>query len=171
MLTKKALAAVGHEQIPFSVSRPRRHLPSTPLDPLRAKAVDQSLQRSPTDRTRITATVLYRLAMLETYEHPIILWRRADHRPLHEIGLFLPSRMLQKVSVLYPVSSHIPSRALSLSKPVRFHQFCVVMNSLLSPTVRLYSPASRYASKPLISLHFLPSAGGDGPRVIMSSWP
>ena len=70
-----------------------------------------------------------------------------------------------------PTSFHILSRALSLSKPVLFQQFCVVMNSLLSPTSRLYSDASRYASKPLINLHFLPSAGGDGPRVITSSWP
>jgi len=108
MLTKKALAAAGHEQIPFLGSRPRRHLPSTPLDLLRAKAVDQNLQRSSTDRTRITATVLYRLAMLETYEHPIILWRRADHRPLHETRLFLPSRMLQKVSVLCPLAPISP---------------------------------------------------------------
>lgn len=111
MLTKKALAAAGHEQIPFLVSRPRRHLPSTPLDLLRAKAVDQNLQRSCTDQTRTTATVLYRLAMLETYERPTILWRRVDHQPLHETGLFLPSRMLQKVSVrclLAPVSPRAP---------------------------------------------------------------
>ena len=108
MLMKKALAAVGHEQIPFLVSPPRQHLPSTPLDLLQAKAVDQSPQRSSTDRTKTTATVLYRLAMLETYEHPIILWRRVDHRPLHETGLFLPSRMLQKVSVLCPVAPISP---------------------------------------------------------------
>jgi hypothetical protein len=101
---------------------PRRHLPLTPLDLLRAKAVDQNLRPSSTDRTRTTATVLCPLAMLETYKHPIILWRRADHKPLQETGLFLPSRMLQKVSVLCPVSSHIPSRTLSLFKRVRLHQ-------------------------------------------------
>lgn len=163
MLTKKALAAAGHEQIPFSVSPPRRHLPSTPLDLLRAKAVDQSPQRSSTDRTRTTATVLYHLAMLETYEHPITLWRRAAHRPLHETGLFLLNRMLQKVSVLCTISSHIPSGVLFLPKWVPVHRLCVIMNSFLCPTTRLYSPTSRYASKPLISLHILPSAGGDGP--------
>lgn len=163
MLTKKALAAAGHEQIPFLVSRPRRHLPSTPLDLLQAKAVDQNLQRSSTDRIRTTATALYRLVMRETYEHPIILWRRADHRPLHETGLFLQSRMLQKVSVLCLVSSHIPSRFLSLSKRVRLHQFCVIMNSYLSPTIHIYSSASGYASMPLINLSLSPLCRGDGP--------
>ena len=102
MSKKKALVAVGHEPIPFSVSHPRRHLPSTPLDLVRAKAVDRSLQQSSTDQIRITATASCRLAMPEIYEHPTILWRRVVHRPLHETGSFLQSQMLPKVSVLYP---------------------------------------------------------------------
>jgi hypothetical protein len=117
---KKALAVVGHGPIPFSVSRPRRRHPSTPLDLVRVKAVDRSLQRSFTDPTRTTAIVSCRLAMLETYEHPTISWRRVDHLPLHETGSFLPSRMLPKVSVLCPFCSPIPSRDISLSKPVWF---------------------------------------------------
>jgi hypothetical protein len=167
MLTKKALAAAGHEQIPFLVSPPRRRLPSTPLDPLRAKAVNQSPQRSSTDRTKTTATVLYRLAMLETYEHPIILWRRVDLRLLHETGLFLPSLMLQKVSVLSLLAPISPDAPYSCPNECG----CISFASLRihsSSAVCLCSPASRYASKPLIGLLFLPSAGGDGPGMLSS---
>ncbi len=67
-----------------------------------------------------------------------------------------------------PPSSRIPSRALSLSKRVRLPQLCVIMNSLPSPTFRLYSPAFRYALMPLISLEVILYAGGDGPGVLSS---
>jgi hypothetical protein len=148
MSMKKALAVVGQEPIPFSASHPRRRLPSTLLDPVQVKAVDRSLQRSSTGLTKTTATVLCRLAMLETYEHPTISWRRADHRPLHETGSFLPSQMLLKVSVLCTLCSPIPSRDISLSKPVWFgsalrrHEYSPIF--YLQPTlscIRIYPKA------------------------------
>ena len=164
---KKAPVAVGHEPIPFSVSRPRRHLPSTPLDLVRAKAVDRSLQRSSTDQTRITATVLCRLAMPETYEHPTISWRRADHLPHHETGSFLPSQMLPKVSVLCPFAPLSPRATYPYPNQCGLVQPCVVMNTARSHTFHLYSPTSIYASIPLTGPQVLLFAGMTGRGVLL----
>lgn len=169
MSKKKALVAVDHEPIPFSVSHPRRHLPSTPLDLVRAKAVDRNLQRSSTDPTRITATVSCRLAMPETYEHPTILWRRVDHRPHHETGSFLLSRMPPKVSVMCLFTPLSP-RAISLSKPARFGS--ALRRHEHSPILYL-PPVLPRSIMSLIGSQVLLSTGDDGPECISFplAWP
>jgi hypothetical protein len=157
---RKARAAAVRAPIPFLVSHPRRPLHSIPPDLLRAKAVDRSLQQSSTDRTKTTATVLCRLAMRETYEHPTILWRRVGHQLLHETGPFLPSRMPPKVRVLFYSSTLSPSVGSPQTSGLFLSYF---VQTMPFPTFYRYSSASRFASTSFIGTQFLQSGGNDGP--------
>ena len=63
--------------------------------------------------------------------------------------------------------SLIPSRDISLSKPVGLVQPRVVMNTVLSHTFHTYSPASIYASIPLTGPQVLLCAGMTGRDVLL----
>jgi len=101
--------------------------------------------------------------MRETYEHLTTSWRRVGHQRLHETESFLPSQMLPKVSVLFPLCSLIPSQSLSLHRPVGLTLHCVVPHSILTPTFYQYSSASSYtppSSRLALDFLFVPVMTG-----------